>query len=876
MSAADAPEIPGYRLLDELGRGGMATVWRALQRSVEREVALKIMSPVLLADPSYGLRFLREARIAARLQHRHVVAVYDVGSHGNLHYIAMEYLPGGAVIGRSGSRPDLLFSLRVVRETAAALDYAHRHGFVHRDVKPDNILLRADGSAVLTDFGIARANDSLTRMTRTGAVVGTPYYMSPEQARGLELDGRADLYSLGVVLYELLVGRVPFHAPEALSVALKHVTEPVPRLPASLAALQPLLDRALAKLPEQRFQSGAELVAAIEDIEYQIARGELPELAVPDRDFLRRQRLAETRAELARYTPPESGLPRAASVPEARADRAGPQAASLDEVVAEASRLLGTAVPTVSPQPAAARSSGPDGDGGAGAMPRISVADPVARVGPRRRSARRRRWPWLLAVLALAVLGHAGWSWWPELVQRLPDPRGDALLTALDQQLAAPSSEVSALLSAFEALRNHLPAGDARLSSASERLLAELLRRADQARSAGDLEIATRWLDAAAAAGAEAALIAPRRAELERGLGRPQRIEQWLAEAVAALEAGDEDQALRDIERVLELEPRNALALELRQRVGLAELERAEQALAEGAFEAAESALEEAVRRGAPSARVAELRTAMARALEDQRAQRQRLLSEARAFAAAGRLAGSEDSALARYEALLRLDPADAEARAGRQALAPALVEQAEQAIAARDARSAAALLRQAQDLQPRLTGLGPAREALARLERELEREREVQALSPAQLAMIAEALAASREALQAGRYIDPPGESAYDHLRRAQAISAFHPEVIATRRASGAVLREQAEQAIATGRLERAHELYDAAEVFQPAHADNQVLQQRLVDALERRIEEASAAGEQGHALAALERLELLAPQHPRRDALRRRAAGR
>src|SRR5690606_4735705 len=179
------------------------------------------------------------------------------------------------------------FALRVIREIATAINYAQQKGFIHRDIKPDNIILRDDGSSALTDFGIARANDSATRMTRTGAVVGTPHYMSPEQARGKQVDGRSDLYSLGIVLYEMLVGRVPYNAEDSLAVGIMHITQPVPRLPDGLLVLQPLVDGLLAKEPKDRFQTGNEAGAAIARYEQAIASGELKDLDGKPEGFAR-------------------------------------------------------------------------------------------------------------------------------------------------------------------------------------------------------------------------------------------------------------------------------------------------------------------------------------------------------------------------------------------------------------------------------------------------------------------------------------------------------------------------------------------------------------------------------------------------------------
>lgn len=252
----------------------MASVYLAMQESVEREVALKIMAPQLSADPTFGERFLREARIAAKLHHRHVVSIFDVGVHNGFHYCTMEYLPGGPVMRRGDQPLDLKPALRCIREISLALHYAQEKGFIHRDVKPDNILLREDGTCVLGDFGIARAADSGTIMTKTGSVVGTPHYMSPEQLRGRAIDGRADLYSLGVVFFQLITGKVPFEASDSLAVGIMHMTAPIPQLPSEFKILQPVLDRMLAKEPGDRFQTGGEIDAALGAIEKRLAAGE--------------------------------------------------------------------------------------------------------------------------------------------------------------------------------------------------------------------------------------------------------------------------------------------------------------------------------------------------------------------------------------------------------------------------------------------------------------------------------------------------------------------------------------------------------------------------------------------------------------------------
>ncbi|MCZ6711139.1 MAG: protein kinase [Gammaproteobacteria bacterium] len=260
-------ELPGFQVQKELGRGGMARVYLAVQKKFGRLVALKVVSADFANDVHFRKRFVQESRINARLTHPNIIQVYDVGSHEAVLYLVLEYIRGGDLNQRLERGMDLRELIQVVKDIGRALDYAHEKGFVHRDIKPENILFREDGSAVLTDFGIARLADSNPSITRVGTVVGTPQYMSPEQASGRELDGRSDIYSLGIVFYRMLTGEVPFKADSAVSIGIKHLQEPIPRLPTYLEAFQRVIDRCLAKKLEHRYQTGAELGAALDAVQ---------------------------------------------------------------------------------------------------------------------------------------------------------------------------------------------------------------------------------------------------------------------------------------------------------------------------------------------------------------------------------------------------------------------------------------------------------------------------------------------------------------------------------------------------------------------------------------------------------------------------------
>src|SRR5881396_1363161 len=257
-----------YEILDELGRGGMAIVFKAREKQLEREVAIKVLPFSLAFDKEFVERFQREARTSAKLEHPGIIPIYRVGKSGRVIYFVMKFLRGkplSAILAGRGAMPPAEIR-QVLVQVARALAYAHKSGIVHRDIKPDNIMFDEHGQAVVTDFGIAKAATG-GKLTGTGMSIGTPHYMRPEQAKAQALDGRSDIYSLGVVAYQCLTGSVPFDGEDSFSIGYKHIMEEVPTPPLETYDQRTLFEvirKMMAKVPDDRFQTSDDLVQALE------------------------------------------------------------------------------------------------------------------------------------------------------------------------------------------------------------------------------------------------------------------------------------------------------------------------------------------------------------------------------------------------------------------------------------------------------------------------------------------------------------------------------------------------------------------------------------------------------------------------------------
>jgi len=276
MEDITGKQLNRYQVVEPLGEGGMAAVYKAYHPETDRYVALKILPRHFASDPEFVGRFEQEARLIAQLQHPHILPVFDYGEAEGYTYIVMPFVETGTVADLLRGVPLPMAQIRrIVSQVGDALDYAHSRGIVHRDVKPSNILIDERGNCLLMDFGIAKMVEGTSHFTQTGGVIGTPSYMSPEQGLGMMPDGRSDIYSLGVVLYQMVTGRLPFDAETPMAVAIKHIHDPLPP-PRSVnpnmpEAIERVILKALTKEREDRYATAEEMIAALSATEKDVA-----------------------------------------------------------------------------------------------------------------------------------------------------------------------------------------------------------------------------------------------------------------------------------------------------------------------------------------------------------------------------------------------------------------------------------------------------------------------------------------------------------------------------------------------------------------------------------------------------------------------------
>lgn len=433
MEDLSGKQFGPYRVVAPLGEGGMAAVYRAYQASVDRYVALKVLPRYFASDPQFVGRFQQEAKVLAKLQHLHILAVHDFGEEDGYTYIVMPYVETGTLGDLLTGEPLPLKQIgQIVSQVSSALDYAHSQGVVHRDVKPSNILIDRQGNCLLTDFGIAKIVEGTTAFTQTGGIIGTPTYMSPEQIRGDILDGRSDIYSLGVVLYEMATGRAPFRAETPPAIFVKHLHDPLPPPHIHNAEIPEGVERvilkSLSKEREDRFQTTGAMAAAL----LKGIAGELPtvaaeEEAIPELPAAPRRMAATEMAPAPEMTP---------AVP-VKHEPPGEHAEPLPQPVARPPVPPAKAVEPVRPELGPGMAARVEPAPPAAPVPEPKP-EPVARVRPEQRpkpAARRLpKWAWgaiggvaLVAVAAALILIFGGGG---EPEERAAEPSGGGVPAA--------------------------------------------------------------------------------------------------------------------------------------------------------------------------------------------------------------------------------------------------------------------------------------------------------------------------------------------------------------------------------------------------------------------------------------------------------------
>lgn len=703
---------PGYKIIKKMGQGGMAAVYLAVQESFGRQVALKIMSDELGKDSVWAKRFIHEAQIVAQLSHPNIVPVFDVGTHDGRFYISMELLKGGnldAKIEKGLTIPEII---RIVVGVAAGLDFAGEKGFVHRDIKPDNIMFREDGSPVILDFGIVKQKGGENKMTQTGTIVGTTGYMSPEQAMGKELDEGSDIYSLGIMFYELLTGHRPFYGDSDVAVLLKHVQEPPPPLSSQLSIFQAVIDKMLAKQRSDRYKRARDMIEHLQQLEPQI-----------------RELVARQQAMFA-----GSGSTDATAVQTAVGAKA---------VTAQAQAV--TAVAGAVKTKTAAEATAELTDVLSSAKATIKDFSEEARL---RKARNTKRMIAAAVVVVVLALGYAAYQ------QFYVAPRAKAA-AAEENKL-----KIAELWSAAEAaseqldpkdLKNadalitqylqilQLDQGNADVHDAMGKLGAKYVELGSEALQANDLALAARYKAYAEQLAPNDAALASFKEKLMseqakssqlavEGQAKQQQIEQWLANAKSNIRAGNnfspaDNNAYDQLQLVLKNDPANVEAKSLVASMLDKVFSDTESQIRNNQLSAASDNLDLLERYGADKAHISSLKTTLASARQKAAEQakqagiaqqKDELLNKAMRLKRDQRTMSSNDDLRDLYTKVLRIDPSNSQALEGMDDTSRFEGEQAQKAIKQRDFSRASQYISEIEKFTPIYSGLSSLKSDLA------------------------------------------------------------------------------------------------------------------------------------------------------------------